>query len=119
MPRLGRLTRYLAVSYDDDQQQTFYDLVAATDAEAAKGIVARARDYAVAIDAWTLKQWRAQAQFLSPAHPLARIPKTALELRRNSEEIDDAEWCKRCDMPADECMNTDHDPKEEKANAKA
>jgi hypothetical protein len=57
-PKIGRskavkknLVKYLVVSYDDDQQQWFYDLVYAKTAEDASAFICKMRDYVIAADA--------------------------------------------------------------------
>jgi hypothetical protein len=47
------MNKYLVISYDTDQQQWFYDLVAARTPEAAKGLVLEGRPYVVDADAVT------------------------------------------------------------------
>jgi hypothetical protein len=49
--RPARLKKFLVVSYDDDEQQWFYDFVAATSAGAAQQIVENSRPYVIAADA--------------------------------------------------------------------
>jgi hypothetical protein len=44
------MSRFLVISYDDDRQQVFYDLVLATDTNRAKQMIQVLRPYAVAID---------------------------------------------------------------------
>ena len=49
-----RKQNYLVISYDDDEQQTFFDVIRATSGAAAKDIVGKVRgDYADVIDALT------------------------------------------------------------------
>lgn len=48
--------KYLAVSYDDDQQQWFWDYVVAESKEDAVKIVCDARPYCIAADAADLEQ---------------------------------------------------------------
>jgi len=43
--------KFLVISYDDDQQQWFYDFVAALSDEAAMRQVCTRRDYVIAADA--------------------------------------------------------------------
>lgn len=45
------MDKYLVVSYDDDQQQWFYDMVLAMDETAAAAYVCFARPYVMAADA--------------------------------------------------------------------
>ena len=45
------MNRYLVVSYDDDQQQWFYDTVRAKSSEEAAAFVCRLRPYVIAADA--------------------------------------------------------------------
>ena len=48
---MPELTKYLVISYDEDQQCSYFDHVMAADDDAAKQIVDKARPYAVAVDA--------------------------------------------------------------------
>jgi hypothetical protein len=48
--------KFLVVSYDDDQQQWFWDYVAATTGEAAAALVCKRRPYVIAADAASLSQ---------------------------------------------------------------
>ncbi len=50
------MQKYLVVSYDDDQQQWFWDYVAAKTAEDAVTIVCERRPYVIAADASSLSQ---------------------------------------------------------------
>jgi hypothetical protein len=52
MPLLKRgkretIMRFIVVSYDDDQQQTFFDVTEADTAEKAKELAGELRDYAI------------------------------------------------------------------------
>jgi hypothetical protein len=51
-----KLNRYLVVSYDDDQQQWFWDYVAAQTGGAAAALVCKRRPYVTAADAASLPQ---------------------------------------------------------------
>src|SRR2546425_96640 len=48
--------RFLVISYDDDQQQVFFDFALAPDANRAKQTIQVLRPYAVAIDAFEPKE---------------------------------------------------------------
>ena len=48
------MQKYLVVSYDDDQQQWFWDCVAAKRAEDAVALVCDRRPYVIAADAASL-----------------------------------------------------------------
>jgi hypothetical protein len=50
------MQKYLVVSYDDDQQQWFWDYVAAKRAEDAVAHVCERRPYVIAADAASLSQ---------------------------------------------------------------
>ena len=50
------MQKYLVVSYDDDQQQWFWDYVAANTAEDAVAQVCERRPYVIAADAASLSQ---------------------------------------------------------------
>ena len=52
------LQKFLVVSYDDDQQQWFWDYVAATTGEDAAALVCKRRPYVMAADAVSLSQAR-------------------------------------------------------------
>lgn len=43
--------KYMVISYDDDQQQTFWDMVLAPGPEQAKACIGRVRDYALIVAA--------------------------------------------------------------------
>jgi hypothetical protein len=51
-----KLNKYLVVSYDDDQQQWFWDYVVAKTEEAAQALVCKRRPYVIAADAATPDQ---------------------------------------------------------------
>ena len=61
--------KYIVISYDDDQQQWFYDLVAAPTAEAATALVLKERDYVIAADAVTGDQLVKLANMLNAKRP--------------------------------------------------
>jgi len=48
--------KFIVVSYDDDQQQWFWDYVAAQTGEAAAALVCKRRPYVIAADAASLSQ---------------------------------------------------------------
>jgi len=48
--------KFIVVSYDDNQQQWFWDYVAATTGEAAVALVCKRRPYVIAADAACLSQ---------------------------------------------------------------
>ena len=48
--------KFIVVSYDDDQQQWFWDYVAAQTGEAAAALVCKRRPYVIAADAASLPQ---------------------------------------------------------------
>jgi len=50
--------KFIVVSYDDNQQQWFWDYVAATTGEAAAALVCKRRPYVMAADAVSLSQAR-------------------------------------------------------------
>ena len=52
------LQKFLVVSYDDDQQQWFWDYVAARTEEDAVALVCKRRTYVIAADAASLPQIR-------------------------------------------------------------
>jgi hypothetical protein len=52
------LQKFLVVSYDDDQQQWFWDYIAAQTGEAATALVCKRRPYVIAADAASLSQAR-------------------------------------------------------------
>jgi hypothetical protein len=59
------LQRFLVISYDDDQQQWFYDFVVAASEQAAIDKVCTDRDYVIAADALSPEQLNNLAQSLS------------------------------------------------------
>ena len=58
------MKKYLVVSYDDDQQQWFWDYVAAKTAEEAVAHVCERRPYVIAADAASLPQLQVIARNL-------------------------------------------------------
>jgi hypothetical protein len=54
-----QIQKFLVVSYDDDQQQWFWDYVAAKTEEAAVALICKGRPYVIAADAVSLSQLRA------------------------------------------------------------
>jgi hypothetical protein len=66
------MKKYLVVSYDDDQQQWFWDYVAAKTAEDAVAHVCERRPYVIAADAASLSQVQSIAKNLK-SRPIARI----------------------------------------------
>ena len=66
------MQKYLVVSYNDDQQQWFWDYVAAKTAEDAVAHVCERRPYVVAADAASLSQVQVIARDLK-GRSIARI----------------------------------------------
>ncbi len=66
------MQKYLVVSYDDDQQQWFWDYVAAKAAEDAVALVCERRPYVIAADAASVSQVQVIARDLKSC-PIARI----------------------------------------------
>jgi hypothetical protein len=66
------MKKYLVVSYDDDQQQWFWDYVAAKTAEDAAAHVCERRPYVIAADAASLTQVQRIATGLK-SRPVCRI----------------------------------------------
>ncbi|MBZ5697641.1 MAG: hypothetical protein LAN18_03750 [Acidobacteriia bacterium] len=66
------MQKYLVVSYDDDQQQWFWDYVAAKTAEDAVAHVCERRPYVIAADAASLSHVQSIARDLKN-RPIARI----------------------------------------------
>jgi hypothetical protein len=64
--------KFLVVSYDDDQQQWFWDYVAAKTEQAAVALVCNRRPYVIAADAASLPQIQTIANDLAN-RPLSRI----------------------------------------------
>jgi len=64
--------KFLVVSYDDDQQQWFWDYIVAKTAESAVAQVCERRPYVIAADAASLSQVRSIAKSLK-RRPIARI----------------------------------------------
>ena len=56
--------KYLVISYDDDQQQWFYDFVVAASEQAAVDKVCTDRDYVIAADALSIETVNNLAQAL-------------------------------------------------------
>ncbi len=57
--------KFLVISYDDDQQQWFYDFVAARSDEAAMRQVCTRRDYVIAADALSVENLNNLAESLN------------------------------------------------------
>ena len=66
------MQKFLVVSYDDDQQQWFWDYVAAKTAEDAVALVCERRRYVIAADAASLSQVQGIARNLN-RRSIARI----------------------------------------------
>jgi hypothetical protein len=66
------MKKYLVVSYDDDQQQWFWDYVAAKTAEDAVAHVCARRPYVIAADAASLSHVQSITKDLK-SRPIARI----------------------------------------------
>ena len=66
------MKKYLVVSYDDDQQQWFWDYVAAKTAAGAVAYVCERRPYVIAADGASLSQVQDIAKDLKSC-PIARI----------------------------------------------
>ena len=66
------MQKYLVVSYDDDQQQWFWDYVAAKTAEDAVAHVCERRPYVIAADATSLSHVQSIAKDLK-SRSIARI----------------------------------------------
>jgi hypothetical protein len=66
------MKKYLVVSYDDDQQQWFWDYVAARTAKDAVAHVCERRPYVIAADAASLSQVQNIAKGLK-SRPIAQI----------------------------------------------
>ena len=66
------MKKYLVVSYDDDQQQWFWDYVAAKTAEEAVALVCQRRPYVIAADAASVSQVQGIARSLQ-RRSIARI----------------------------------------------
>lgn len=63
--RKQMLKKFLLISYDDDQQQWFYDFVVAESEQAAVDRVCTDRDYVIAADALSPERLNHLAQSLS------------------------------------------------------
>jgi len=74
--------KFLVVSYDDDQQQWFWDYVAAPTAEKAAAIVCRDRTNVIAAEATTVKQLRDMAHGLEKL----TVHRVAAQYKRTVEE---------------------------------
>jgi hypothetical protein len=66
------MKKYLVVSYDDDQQQWFWDYVVTKTAEDAVARVCERRSYVIAADAASSSQVQSIAKDLK-SRPIARI----------------------------------------------
>ncbi|MGA8224833.1 MAG: hypothetical protein WB780_24535 [Candidatus Acidiferrales bacterium] len=66
------MQKYLVVSYDDDQQQWFWDYVAAKTEEDAVAHVCERRPYVIAADAASLSQVQSIGKDLA-SRPIGRI----------------------------------------------
>ena len=62
-------TKFLVVSYDDDQQQWFWDFVCAKSQEDAGALVCKRRPYVIAADAITPSELSFVARNLQIANP--------------------------------------------------
>jgi hypothetical protein len=88
------MPRYIVVSYDLDQQQTFFDLIEATDWDAATQIVDDVRDYTIFTEAITEEDLRRMlASFDSATTPAVNSTRAELAASLDS----DKEFCRTCD----------------------
>lgn len=107
------MDRYLVVSYNEDEQEWFYDVVLAQSAEDAKAYVCTLRPYVQAADASTVAQVMQMVQHLNSNEPIsstdqpiaecqdcgARFPENQLnEIKDFSQRVEPGESC-----PAGEC----------------
>ena len=75
--------RYIVVSYDDDQQQTFFDLVQAENEGDAKSIIGELRDYAIPCDAIDLERLERMATYMAKARNTNIITRENLDKYRD------------------------------------
>ena len=93
--------RFLVVSYDEDEQQWFYDVVQAKDSDAAEELVCTIWPYVIAADASSLEQLKQMAQQTETTTPEQIAAQTAA-IR---EESGVCEYCgQECDGDCDEAQ---------------
>ena len=63
------MQKFLVISYDDDQQQPYFDHLLADDRDQAIILIEGARSYAIAMDALTITEIREMANLLDDATP--------------------------------------------------
>lgn len=75
------MARYLAVSYDPDEQQWFWDIVEGpeNEAETVQAYVSAARPYVVAVDAVALDELKALTRNVADQGPTWRVEDTLTE----------------------------------------
>ena len=78
------IQKFLVVSYDDDQQQWFWDYVAAKTEQDAVALVCKRRPYVIAADAACLSQVKAIANDLLVRPPSRIIRQFTWDTRRQS-----------------------------------
>lgn len=61
------MPKFLVISYDNDQHQTFFDCVAAKNEDSAMTAIASIRDYAVPCTTMTISELREMARELENA----------------------------------------------------
>jgi len=82
----NKAKKFLVISYDPDEQQWFYDTVRAINADMAKAIVLKWRDYAIDADAIELRELRQIVDRIAKKTP-TQVRKDLQTLRKDFEEI--------------------------------
>lgn len=83
-------SNFLVVSVDSDEQQFFYDVVRAEDAEEAAALICKLRPYVVDADASSVEQVAQMAKQTKSAKP------KAIQKRRDEVAVESA-FTARCD----------------------
>lgn len=75
-----KATKYFVISYDNDEQQTFYDDVLAADGDKAKEFVELVRPYAIAVAAMSAQELleTGRSMISEPEMDISRLMKAAV-----------------------------------------
>lgn len=93
---------FVVISYDSDEQLTFFDLIRAETAETASQIVADVREFDdVCVDAMTLKEFQEMTKRMEESLALHPVPFTRYGLAQ-AIGADEKEYCSECDEEIDD-----------------
>lgn len=88
------MTKYIVVSHDADEQQSFFDVISAETPEKARAIVANVREYAETVDTLTLVELAEFVRILGLPDAVPESSK-ALAVHLNAEYYDEEDGDRR------------------------